>query len=191
MPALAHDVDGDEDRQHRVEPQPAGRKRQNETGEHPGRRHHVGHDVLAVGDQRRRSGAASRADKDRREDAVDDRRKEIEPEAGARLGYRHLAAHQRRRRLAQDQERRQHDQHALQHGRHVFRLVMAERMVRVGRPLRIGVGREGRDGRDHVDDRFQRVRKQADRPGEDICNSLQPNRENGRSNRKPRKAGEH
>ena len=58
-----------------------------------------------------------------------------------------------------------HDQHAFQHGGEILRLVVAERVVVVGRLVADADRPEGGRGGDHVDDRFQRVGIERDRAG--------------------------
>ena len=62
MPALPQDVERDDDGERRIEDLPAGQDRADQAGDDADRGDHVGHDVMAVGDQRRRFLGAAGAD---------------------------------------------------------------------------------------------------------------------------------
>ena len=64
--------------------------------------------------------------------------------------------------LVEDQQRRDDDQHALDHGREVLGLVVAELVAAVGRLGRDVDGVERHQRRDQVDDALQRIRIERD-----------------------------
>ena len=79
---------------------------------------------------------------------------------------------QRVPRLAEDQQRGDNDQRALEHGGKVFRLVVAERVIAVGR-VRADPDRDQRGNRGHeVDDALERVREQRDAARHQVGNVL-------------------
>ena len=64
--------------------------------------------------------------------------------------------------FAQDRQRRDDDEHALEDGGKILHLVVAVRVVGIRRRGAEADGQEGRDRRHHVDDALQRVRIERD-----------------------------
>ena len=71
-------------------------------------------------------------------------------------------------RLPADEQRRNDDQCAFEHGGEIFRLVVTELMVAIGRVPADLDGNQSRDCRQHIDDAFERVREEGDAPGNAI-----------------------
>jgi hypothetical protein len=70
--------------------------------------------------------------------------------------------------FAQDQDRGEHDQHAFEHGREIFSLMMPVGMIVVCR-FRAQRGRkQNDDGRHDIDDAFNRIGQQCDAAGQMI-----------------------
>ena len=125
---------------------------------------------------------AAGADQERRPDEVDDGRDAVDREAGPGLveagGRRPV-----RQTSTRISSAATHDQHAFQHRREIFGLVVAERVILVGRLVADADRPEGRQRGDHVDDRFQRVGIERHRAGQPPCEQLQAEHDEGNDDR--------
>nr|WP_201742065.1 GMC family oxidoreductase N-terminal domain-containing protein [Mangrovicoccus ximenensis] len=120
----------------------------------------------------RRARPAAVADQVPGPERVQRRRRDRETDR-QRRDHRIGRLQQRAHRIHHDHRRRHHDQRAFEHRREVFDLGMAQRVVRIRRPPRIGHRQAGGHRRHHVDDRFERVRIERDRPGQPPGDQLQ------------------
>ena len=129
--------------------------------------------MVAVRDERRRTDPPSGRNQQPGPEPVHDRGGGVDPQANGRRPH-FRRREDRVRGLVKYQQRSNDDQHALEDGREVLRLVMAERMVVVGRLVAEADGPPRRECRDHVDDRFQRVRIERDGPRQPPGGKFQP-----------------
>ena len=83
----------------------------------------------------------------------------------------------------EDQQRCDDDQHAFEHGREILGLVVAERVILVGRRVADADRPEGGGGGDHVDGQFQRVGIKRDRAGHLPGQELQAEHDEGDDDR--------
>jgi hypothetical protein len=173
LPALPEDVDGDKDRQQRVENVPAGEHRQHQPDDDAGGSRDIGEDVPPIRLERGRLVARPGGDEQPGPKSVDCGRRAVDRKAQRGLLHRYRIE-ERQRCLAGNQQRRDHDQHALDHGGQIFRLVVAVRMLRVGGRMADADRIPGDRGGDHVDDRLQRVGIECHRAGKPPGNELQP-----------------
>jgi len=146
-----------------IEPLPAGEAGDHDAGQHAGGGEHVGEQVPAVGDQRRRAHAPPGADQHGAPDGID--------HAGERVGGEALRGGVERARvepaeidLAEDGDCRHHDQHADHHGGEILRLGIAIGVGRVGGPGADAEREHGGRGGGDVDDALQRIRIERDAP---------------------------
>ena len=138
--------------------------------------------MMAVGDQRRRLVALALRDEDPRPYAVDRGGKAVDREAlPGRVD--HVRRLPRAPDLGEDEQRGHDDQHALQHGGEIFRLVVAVLVLEIGRLVADADRPEGGTGGDDVDDGFQRVRIERDGAGHPPRDEFQPHHRKGDEDR--------
>ena len=156
MPALPEDVQRHDDGERRVKDLPTGEHRADQSGEDADRGHHIGHDMLPVGDQRRRFFAPSGTDQRPGPEGVDRRCDAVDGKASPGLfeGTGMLPGPPD---LGENQQRRDDDEDAFEHGGEIFGLMVSEGMIPVSRRMADTDRPEGGGGGNHVDDRFQRV----------------------------------
>ena len=134
LPSPPQDVQRDQRRDERIEDEPAGERHQRDADKHADRRDDVGQEVLGVGEQCRRAPALRRTRNSRRHQTalIDASQAPLiaSPSAGA---VERLRVEIAEIGLAQDGERGDDDQHAFEHGREIFGLVMPVGVICVGR----------------------------------------------------------
>ncbi len=155
--AAPQHVQGDEGGERRIEPFDPGHDDQSDARQHAQRRHHVGHQMLAVGLQRRRPLRAALPDQNPAPERVEQGRGRADREA-ERGRLDRMGGQESLIGLAQDRERGEDDEHADRHGRNIFGLVVAVGMLLVGRARGDPNRDDRRQGRGDVDDAFERVR---------------------------------
>ena len=159
------DVDRDQRRDRRIEPEPAGQRHQRKADQHAARRPDIRHHMLAAGNQGGGPPCAAFADQEQRPDEVDARRQPVDRHA-FEGGRRRLRVEPAEIRLAENGHRCDQHQGAFDRRGEVFGFAMTVRMAGVGRA---GADREGDDrgtGRDHVDDALERIREQRHATGQ-------------------------
>ena len=188
-PPGPQDVEGHADGDQRVQRHPAGHGDEADAHDHADRGPHVGEQVLAVRDEGRGPVPATGAQDEPADDAVDDGRDDGDGQADAEILQR-PRVHQSLDGRHDDQRRRDEDHQALGAGREVLDLAVAE-VMRVVRGTRGDRERhQGEHGRHQVDHGLQRVRQQADGPGEQVGGRLQRDGRDRGADRQPGPAEE-
>src|SRR5581483_7993636 len=166
----------------RVEPRPAGEDRDADAGEDPDRRPDVGHQMMRVrfeGDRTMLLAGPQQAPGDGEIDQGGERgNDDARPDQIQRL------------RVNEAGDRRQDDagggdqnQAAFDAAAEVFRLVVAVGMFFVRLLVGDAQNDQGDQGGDEIDDRFERVGEEADRPGHDVGGAFQRDRQHGGGDR--------
>ena len=178
------DVDADGQGHDRIQGQPAGHRHERDADDHADGGVDVGHEVLAVSDEGHGPMASALAQDDQADDRVDHGRTERDGEADAEVLQR-LRIQESVDGGVHDESRGHEDHHALGTCGEVLRLAVAEVMALICR-LRCGGDRdESQHGCHKVDDRFQRVREEADRAREQVGHGLHADGDDSRGDREP------
>ena len=158
-------VDGHPDRDQRVENVPTGEQDQENADDHPHRSPDISEQVVAVSPQCGRAMLAASPYQHQSHHQIDrgghGRDHEANPEV-----LQHFRAPQARHRRHQDRRCGGENHESFDATGQVFGFPTAEVMGAVGRLGRCFQCHEGDDCGYHVDDRFDRIRQQAHRPGE-------------------------
>ena len=183
------DFRGDGERDHGVEPRPAGHGDRADAREHAGGRPDVGHQVVAVGFERDRVVPPARREQHARDAEIDERSDDRQSEPDAELIER--------ARMDQPLDRGDADQRPPP--RVSARLRARSRNTRPCRGRTDGLrppgarrrsARTPRSRRDEIHQRFERVGEQAHRARQPVCGALESDDDDRRSEREPRVAGE-
>ena len=177
------------ERQDRIEPEPAGHRHRPDAENDAHRRPDVGQQVVRVGLERDRVVGLRRAQQHQRHAEIDERRHDRDGQADADL-LEWLRRQQALHGGDRDAHRGDQDQRAFDAAREVLRLAVPVRVVLVRRARGDRQHAQRHDGADQVDDGFDRVREEPDRPGEQVRGRLQADRRDRGGNRQPGESAE-
>mmetsp|Transcript_20377 Transcript_20377/g.78064 ORF Transcript_20377/g.78064 Transcript_20377/m.78064 type:complete len:317 (-) Transcript_20377:785-1735(-) len=178
MHALAQHVERHQHRQQRVQPLPAGRHHTQQADDDAGRGPDVGDQVAGIALQRHRTRLAGLAQHREGQGPIQRRADDGEPDAQAD-GLQRLRVPPMLVGAPKDAEAGGNDQDALEAAGEVLRLVVAVGVLGIRRLGRERDHRQCEHGACKVDQRLQRIRRQADRPGPPPGSGLQRDGDEG------------